>query len=113
MEEEILNYFNHSYPKGNVVKPIDNKYCKYYTGVTLRYITYSLLKAKYKKSEVAKCLLDLHKSGKIKGLYCNGVKNYVIQPKGTYNGNFSQITGDSNWGVPGINLHKYLETFIK
>lgn len=108
MEEEILNYLN----AGSLLKVLDNKYRKHYTGVTLNYITYDLLKGKYKKSKVAECLLKLHKENQIKGLYCNNVNNYVLQPKTSLNLNFSIINGTHTY-FPKRNLHKYLETFIK
>ena len=79
MEEEILNYFNNT-ANGKFIRALDNNYKKYYTGVTLRYITYKVLKAKYKKSEVAECLLNLHKTSQIKGLFCSDIKQYVLEP---------------------------------
>lgn len=111
LTEKLLNYFNKTNKK--TLEVLDNKYRTYYTGVSLNYLTYDLLKAKYKKSEVASCLLDLHKTEQIKGLYCNDIKKYVLEPLRSNHGNFSPITGDSDWGVNGTNLHIYLKQFIK
>lgn len=86
MEEEILNYFNDTFHKVSnngknltCLKVLDNKYRKYYTGVTLNYVCYDLLKAKYRKSNVARVILKLYQEQKIRMLFCPNVKEYVIE----------------------------------
>ena len=112
MEEEILNYFNDTFHKVVIsgknlicLKVLDNKYRKYYTGVTLNYICYDLLKAKYRKSDVAKVILKLYENEQIKMLKCPHVRNFVIENK------------IGNWGTfPGrynTDNKNYLKQFIK
>lgn len=109
LEKKLLNYFNKT--NNRTLEVLNNKYRKYYTGVSLNYLTYNLLKAQYKKSEVAKCLLNLHKSEKIKSLFCNDINKYVFEPKKSFHGNFNFKTGYDYYN--NKNLHKYLEQFIK
>lgn len=108
LEKELLNYFNKT--NSRELEVLDNKYRKFYTGVSLNYLTYDLLKAKYKKSEIAKCLLNLHKTGKIKSIFCKDVNKYVFESEKSFHRNFNIITG-YNYG--GKNLHEYLKQFIK
>lgn len=114
IEKKILDYFNdttkHSIgSKGYFsFKVLDNKYKKYYTGVSLQYICYDLLKAKYRKSDVAKTLYNLYINQKIKCLYCPHVKKYVF-------GNIAMVyTGlYSEGGLPAYQTRiDYLKQFI-
>jgi hypothetical protein len=113
MEEILLEYFTKR--DDAYLDVMDNKYRKYYTGVTLNYITYDLLKAKFKKSNVAKCLLKLHQESRIKSIYCPNVKNYVFENFKYMAGNFDPQTGQHVGGyyTKGYNLHTYLNQFIK
>ena len=82
IKEKILQYLNDTSDKYKMkLKVLDNKYSKYYTGVTLNYITYDLLKAKYKKSDVAKVLKELFLNEEIKSLFCPDIKKVVFEPK--------------------------------
>lgn len=108
MEEEILKYLT---PDKITLKVLDNKYRDNYTGVTLSYITYDLLKAKYRKSEVANTLLRLHKEKKIKSLFCPDVQEYVFMSKKCGYWNFDSETGTSYSSK--YNVHTYLNKFIK
>ena len=110
MEEEILNYFNSS--GDSTLAVLDNRYRHYYTGVTLNYITYDLLKAKYRKSDVAKTLIELLKNKSIKSLWCGNVKNYVFENLKTPHWKFNSETGTHDMFF-GYNIYKYLNTFIK
>lgn len=111
MEEEILKYLT---PDKAYLKVLDNKYRRRYTGVTLSYITYELLKAKYKKSEVAKTLLKLQMEQKIKSLFCPDVKKYVFMSVKIGYWYFNHITGaHSDYGKSKYNVHNYLKQFIK
>lgn len=114
MEEILLQYFTKE-RKDGYLNVIDNKYRKFYSGVKLNYIVYDLLKAKYHKSDVAKCLLKLHKEEKIKSIYCPDVDNYVFENPTTTLSNFNPETGDNPHGcyTKGYNVHKYLKQFIK
>lgn len=117
LKEILLDYFNNSNPHTNKLKVIDNKYREYYTGVTLNYITYDLLKAKYHKSDVAKVLLELQINSEIKSLRCPDVKNYVFE-KTSHTGSYSRLspvtgTYDSKYMPTEYNVHKYLKSFIK
>jgi len=112
IEKEILKYLNDTFTffnketgrTFNCLKVLDNKYRKYYTGVTLNYICYNLLKAKYSKSDVSKVLINLYENNQLKMLYCPNVKKYVIEnKKGNYGSNYY-------YGTSSI---KYLEKFIK
>lgn len=107
MENEILNYLT---PDKVVLVPLDKKYKHGYTGVTLRYITYSVLKAKYKKRDVAEMLLKLHKEGKIRSLFCPDVEEYVFMSKKCAYWNFNREDGTAY--TKKYNLHTYLEKFI-
>ena len=114
IDENLLNYFNKSNTR--CLEVLDNKYRNYYTGVTVNYLTYNLLKGKYRKSDVSKSLLMLHKEGQIKSLFCPDIKKYVFESRKSNHGGFSSETG----GYDGYassqkekNVHTYLETFIK
>lgn len=114
MEEltnKILNYFNKNKDDCKL-EVLDNKYKKYYTGVTLNYITYDLLKAKYRKSNVAEVLLNLHKNGEIHSLYCGDIENIVFESKKSEHWNFNPKTGVHQY-KSNNNLHEYLKKFIK
>ena len=112
MEEILLKYFTKLEASLEV---LDNKYRKSYSGVTLQYVVYDLLKAQYRKSDVAKALLQLHKSMQIKSIYCPNVDNYVFMSPYSLITNFNHETGDNPQGryTQGYNLHKYLKQFIK
>lgn len=91
LKKEIIGYFTEKFRikhRGivtNVFKPLDNKYREYYTGVTLNYITYDLLKAKYKKRDVVSVLKELYDKGVIKMLTCPDIKKRVFEKaKGPY-----------------------------
>lgn len=93
IKESILKYLSASkYPQLTV---LDNKYKPYYTGVTINYITYTLLKARYRRADVAKCLLDLHKDRLIKVLYCNDVSRIVFMNK---NITYSDLSPGDRYG---------------
>lgn len=110
MEEKILDYFNNS---GNsTLTVLDNHYRHYYTGVTLNYITYDLLKAKYHKSDVAKTLIELLKNKSIKSLWCGNVRNYVFENLKTPHWRFDSETGTHGMWIK-FNVYEYLNTFIK
>jgi len=110
IEKDILDYFNNNFTtrkeNGMIITSLhvlDNKYKSYYSGVSLNYICYDLLKAKYKKSEVAKILLKLLIERQIRALYCPNVKKYVFEnKKGNYSSSFVSD-----------NLKDYLNSFIK
>lgn len=109
MEKIIKEYL-----KEYKLKVLDNKYRRLYTGVTLNYIVYDLLKAKYKKSDVAKHLLELHKSGGCRSLYCPNVDNYVIESPRSGHENFNtENGGGNNTYTRNRNLHTYLKQFIR
>lgn len=91
ISEEILEYFNRSaplykkgrfkgrhYPKG-YLNVLDNKYRNFYTGVSLQYIVYDLLKSKYKKTDVCKALFNLISNDKLKAIYCINVRKIVFE----------------------------------
>lgn len=107
IKEKILNYLN----KNVALKVLDNKYRKYYTGVTLNYICYDLLKAKYKKSDVCEVLLELHRETKIKSLFCPHIKNYVFENKKSGHYGFDSNSGYCLYSKK--NLHEYLKSLIK
>jgi len=137
LEDKILNYLNQKPPlvprmrldiHGNLSRDsnrkiiydlhpfktglhvLDNRYRKYYTGVTLNYITYDLLKAKYRKSDVAKCLKELHLNGKIKSLRCPDIKQVVFENNQSMHVNYVR----GGYGSTNIEvLHEYLNQFIK
>jgi|694.fasta_scaffold65876_5 hypothetical protein len=89
IKEKILKYLNDNPDsKKRTLKVLDNKYCKYYTGVTLNYITYNLLKAEYKKSDVTKVLKELFLNKEIKALFCPDVKKVVFEPKNSQHWSF-------------------------
>lgn len=114
LEEQILNYFSNTNKKHGkaCLRVLDNKYRMYYTGVTLNYITYNLLKAKYRKTDVAKIILKLQMEDKIRSLFCPNVKQYVFETLYTGNYSFSPSTGTNDWR-PKYNVHTYLKSFIK
>ena len=111
IKEEILNYFNITvFPNTNehsrmFLKVLDNKYRKYYTGVSLQYIVYDLLKGKYKKSEVCKTLHELVATNQIQPLYCPDVKKIVFERPNNIHRSYFRTTKEK--------VLKYLETFIK
>jgi hypothetical protein len=111
MEEKILEYFNdviHNYS----LKVLDNKYRKAYTGVSINYVTYDLLKGKYPKRKVAEFLLRCHKEAKIFSIFCPDVKKYVFEPKGSLVGNYNIVTGAPFYGNSNKNVHVFLEKII-
>lgn len=112
MEQIILEYFNKN--NNRTLSVLDNKYRKHYTGVTLNYITYNLLKAKYKKYEVARILRELFKSNKIRSLFCNDIKQYVFENTKSNHWSFSVITG-THWSssMGNKNIYEYLKQFTK
>lgn len=110
MEEEILNYLH---PDKVQLKVLNNKYKKYYSGVTLPYITYYLLKAKYRKSKVAEILLKLHQEKKIRSLFCPDIQQYVFNSKKCGYWNFDPTTGGTTGYGERKNIHIYLKQFIK
>lgn len=82
IEKEILEYFNSNKNiayKSGFLKVLDNKYRRYYTGVSLQYVVYDLLKAKYRKSDVCKVLYDLIERGTLTAIYCPNVKKIVFE----------------------------------
>ena len=111
IKEEILNYFNikvlpNTHRHRNIcLKVLDNKYRKYYTGVSLQYIVYDLLKGKYKKSEVCKILHELVVTNQIQPLYCPDVKKIVFERPNNIHSSYFRTTKEK--------VLKYLETFIK
>lgn len=114
IKEKILEYLNSTEKKGMYpfcLKVLDNKYRNYYTGVTLNYITYELLKAKYKKSNVAECLVELYENNEIKSLYCGDVKNVVFESKRSPHGTFSSTSSyDEKYTLQYFN--NYMNQFI-
>ena len=111
IKEEILNYFNirvlpDTYKQSRIaLKVLDNKYRKYYTGVSLQYIVYDLLKGKYKKSEVCKILHELVTTNQIQPLYCSDVEKIVFERPNNIHSSYFRTTREK--------VLKYLETFIK
>lgn len=114
IKEKILEYLNSTEKKGMYpfyLKVLDNKYRNYYTGVTLNYITYELLKAKYKKSNVAECLVELYGNNEINSLYCGDVKNVVFESKRSHHGTFiSASSYDEKYTLQYFN--NYMNQFI-
>lgn len=111
------SYFDSSLQKRCHTKPIylrvlDNKYRKFYTGVTLRYITYHVLKGKYKKQYVAKALKELHLQGDIRSLYCREVNNFVFEPITSKHWNFETMNANLLSQFRIERLHIYLDQFI-
>lgn len=109
LEKEILNYFNDTIYNCHL-RVLNNKYLKGYSGVSLNYITYDLLKAKYSKRNVAKTLLNLHKNGNIKSIYCKDINKYVFESLNTTHWNFNKITGEHPYSKG--NVHKFLNKII-
>lgn len=111
IKEEILNYFSisvlpNSYIHRNIsLKVLDNKYRKYYTGVSLQYIVYDLLKAKYRKSEVCEVLCELVENNKIQPLYCPNVKKIVFERPNNIHSAYYRTTQKK--------VLEYLKTFIR
>ena len=117
IKEKILNYFNDTATfkakhdgivrpyRSGALKVLNNKYKKYYTGVTLTYLTYILLKAKYKKYEVAQTLYNMIESGEIKAIYCPDIKKIVFEQK--------QMGHKYYYKTSKSEVLLYLKTFIK
>lgn len=111
LKQKIVDYFTdvfiitHKDFKINAFKPLDNKYRKYYTGITLNYITYDLLKAKYKKKEVVSVLKELYDNTQIKMLICRDIKKTVFEKiKGPY--------GCRNTDYGSKSHYDYLNSFL-
>ena len=110
IKEKILQYLNNTSDRYRMkLKVLDNKYSKYYTGVTLNYITYDLLKAEYKKSDVAKVLKELFLNKEIKSLFCPDIKKVVFEPKTSTHWSF--YTGYSKYNLEYF--ENYINKFIK
>jgi hypothetical protein len=117
IENKILNYFNdtatYKSKSDKVIRPyrsgalkvLNNKYKLYYTGVTLQYLTYILLKAKYKKHEVAETLYNMIDSDTIKAIYCPDIKKIVFEQRNMGHDYYYQTSKNE--------VLKYLQTFIK
>lgn len=114
IKEKILKYLNSNEGTGKpptLLKVLDNKYRNYYTGVTLNYITYDLFKAKYKKSDVTKCLVELYNNKEIKSLYCPNVKNVVFENKKSAHGTFT-LTSEYDEKYTLQYFNNYMNQFI-
>lgn len=113
LKEKILKYLNDTkYDRAGrnfVLKVLDNKYRTYYTGVTLNYITYTLLKAKYKKKDVAQVLFELHQDKELNAIRCPDIQNVVFEckrcPYGTFGDNYSGDNTDPN-NIRGLQYFK-------
>jgi hypothetical protein len=116
IQEQILKYFENVTEdklsaNGNYwsFKVLDNKYKRYYTGVTLQYICYELFKAKYRKSDVAEALLDLWINHKIKFMFCRDVKKNVFCTKHCI---YTNLYDQGFYKYQQIELSDYLKSFI-
>lgn len=105
IKEKILKYLNNTFSsdyisKSYLLKVLDNKYKPYYSGVTLRYITYTLLKAKYKKKDVAQVLFELQQEKEINAIRCPDIQDIVFEckrcPYGTFGDHYSGDNTDPN-----------------
>ena len=110
IKDKILEYLKKDFKWNYGLEVLDNKYRKYYTGVTLNYITYDLLKAKYKKSDIAKVLKKLVLEKEIKSLFCPHIKKVVFEPKASTHWNFIE----SGYGAYNEKYFvEYMNQFIK
>ena len=111
LKQKIVDYFTESFikihkeNKRNVLRPLDNKYREYYTGVTLNYIVYDLLKAKYKKKDVVTVLKELYSDARIKMLKCPDINKMVFEKlTGPYGGTCN--------GYGSRDHYNYLDSFL-
>jgi len=111
IKDKILSYLNEGFHKKHpsFLRVLDNKYRSAYTGVTLNYITYDLLKAKYRKSDVAKSLKELFFNKQINSLFCPHIKKVVFENKKTRNYGFFNDFGFHNMTY----FNDYINKFIK
>ena len=79
LANSILQYF-----KIPELKVLDNSEKRYYNGVTMFYITKYVNLDKNPITQIAEAMLYLHKTNRVKSLYCTDIKNVVFHNIPTY-----------------------------